>query len=188
MKRFSIAALILLSAAVCFAQAPKAALATSSADIYVGFVGTLPDYGQKFDSYKFYGGEVAYTRNLRKHVALVVSGRFVSGSTYSVSQFSGTLGPKYNFLTGRFRPYATAQIGYSYQNSNGMYAGDHHPPLKRGATDDESGMTYLGGGGVDYQITKRLYWRVMQFDYQPQPWGRHTPYYSNFSSGIGFQF
>jgi hypothetical protein len=187
MKNFTIAILLLLTAVFCLGQSPKAALYTPDADVYVGYIATFPDYGPHFNSYRFDGGEVAFTRNLRPHWAVTASGAAVFGSSYSVKQFSGTIGPKFNLLTGRFRPYATAQIGFAYQSSNGFYAGDHHPPLTS-KSDTEDGLTYRAGLGADLQVSRSLYWRAIQWDIQPQPWGRHTPFYTNFSSGIGYRF
>lgn len=187
MKTFSIAILILLSATLCFGQAPTAALYNSNSDVYVGYITTFPDYGPHWNSFRFNGVEVAYTRDLGPHWGVIASGAAVFGSVYDVKQFSGTAGAKFNFLTGHVRPYATGQVGYSWQSSNGMYAGDHHPPLAPNTTDTEDGFTYRAGAGVDVQMSRRIYWRIVQWDVQPQPWGRHTPFYNNFSSGIGFR-
>src|ERR1700686_2569757 len=106
MKKFSIAALLLLTAAFSFGKAPRAAFDTPDADVYVGYIATFPDYGT-FNSHRFDGAEVAFTTNLRPHLDIVVSAAFTHRSELSVRQFSGTVGPKVNFLTGRFRPYAT---------------------------------------------------------------------------------
>jgi hypothetical protein len=188
MKNFCIAALLLLTATLSYAQAPTVALFTPSSDVYVGYSTTFPDYGPKLNSYRFNGIEGAYTKTFRPRIALTGSVSMVFGSVFSVKQFSGTVGPKINLLTGRIRPYITAQGGFAHQSSNGMYAGDHHPPLKAGTTDVEDGFTYRMGVGLDAQLTHKLYWRALQWDIQPQPWGRHTPYYWNFGSGIGYRF
>jgi hypothetical protein len=113
---------------------------------------------------------------------------YLSGGFRDAKQISATVGGKYNFRTGKYRPYGTGQIGYSYQRSHGMYAGDHNPPLPVGPVIVEDGLTYRIGGGLDVQITPRISWRVGQWDFQPQPWGRHLPVYQNFSSGIGWRF
>jgi len=188
MKKFAIAALIFSTAAFCFGQAPRAALYAPSSDVYVGYVATFPDYGAHFDTFRFDGVEVAYSRSLGNHWAVIASGVASFGSSYDVKEFSGTVGPKFNFLTGVFRPYATAQAGYSYQTSKGMYAADHHPPLTPKASSTEDGFTYRAGVGADLQLSPKFYWRIAQWDIQPQPWGRHTPYYTNISSGVGYHF
>ena len=188
MKNLYIAALFLLSATFSFAQAPTVALYTPNNEVYVGYIATFPDYGPKLNSYRFDGIEVALIKNVRPHFAYVATGAMVFGSGFDVKQFSGTLGAKMNILTGRVRPYAIAQAGFAYQSSNGMYANDHHPPLAAGSTDVEDGLTYRMGAGVDVQIRHNVYWRVLQWDVQPQPWGRHTPFYQNFSSGFGYRF
>jgi hypothetical protein len=188
MKNFCIAVLLVVTAGFGFAQAPKASLNVPSTDVYVGYIATFPDYGRQFNSFQLNGFEAAFSKGLMPHLAVIGSGAFVFGNSYSVKQFSGTVGAKANVLTGRFRPYATGQFGYARQSSNGMYAADHHPPLAPGTTDVEDGLTYRLGAGADLQMTPRIYWRLMQWDVQPQPWGRHTPYYQNFSSGLGYRF
>jgi hypothetical protein len=149
---------------------------------------TSPDYGAKLFSYRLNGFEGAFSKALTPHVSGIASGAFVFGTSFSVKQFSGTAGVKFNVLTGRIRPYATGQLGYARQSSNGFYANDHHPHLAPGASDVESGFTYRIGIGGDLDITRKIYWRVLQWDIQPQPWARHTPYYENFSSGVGYRF
>ncbi len=188
MKTFAITATLLILAACALAQAPVAPLQTSKADVYVGFVSTFPDYGEDFNSYRFNGVEAAYTKGLFSHVALTATGNFVGGSTYSVKQFSGTVGPKLNILTGKVRPYIMAQAGYAIQNSNGMYAADHHPPAPLGKSLTESGFTFRYGAGIDFQLSRRIYWRAIQVDTQVMPWGRHTPWYTNMGTGLGYRF
>jgi opacity protein-like surface antigen len=192
MKKLCIAAFLFVTAGFCFAQAPKPSLNVPSTDVYVGYIATFPDYGPHLDSYRFNGFEGAFSKGLTHRISAIASGTFVFGSVYNVKQFSGTVGAKVNVLTGRFRPYATGQIGYAHQSSSsaigGLYAGDHHPPLANNATDVESGLTYRMGVGADLQMTRKIYWRLLQGDIQPQPWGRHTPFYVNISSGIGYRF
>jgi hypothetical protein len=188
MKNFCIAVLLVVTAGFCFGQAPKSSLNVPNTDLYVGYMSTFPDYGPYVDSYRFNGFEGAFSKGLTSHISAIASGAFVFGGSFSAKQFSGTAGIKYNLLTGRLRPYATGQAGYAIQSSNGMYANDHHPPLAKGASDVESGLSYRMGAGADLQITQKIYWRLLQWDVQPQPWGRHTPFYQNFSSGVGYRF
>jgi hypothetical protein len=124
---------------------------------------------------------------------VIASGAAVFGTIYDVKQFSGTAGLKYNFLACTFRPYATVQAGSAYLScsggptGNGLSGNDRHPQLKPGATDTQDGLTYRGGVGADLQMSHRIYWRMVQWDVQPQPWVRHAPFYNNFSSGTGFR-
>jgi len=187
MKTSCIAVLLLLTATASFSQVPSSAYLAPSSDVYVGYVTTFPDYGAQYDSCHFSGAEVGYTKNFRPHFSLSASGLMVFGSPYSVKQFSGTVGPKMNLLTGRVRPYITAQAGYVYQSSKRMYAADHHPPLQ-GSSDTEDGFTYRLGGGLDIELNRKLYWRAIQWDVQPQPWARDTPFYQNWGTGIGYRF
>jgi hypothetical protein len=190
MKNFCIAVLLVVTAGICFGQAPKSSLNVPTTDVYVGYITTSPDYGGGLFSYRFNGFEGAFSKGLSRHVALIASGTFSFGTAYNVKQFSGTVGGKYSFRTGKFRPYGTAQLGYAHQSSHsamgGLYAHDHHPTIV--GTDVESGLTYRLGGGADLQMTPKLYWRILQWDVQPMPWGRHTPDYVNFSSGMGYRF
>jgi hypothetical protein len=193
MKKICIMAL-LLTTTLCLGQAPEAALYNSNSDVYAGVVVTFPDYGPKWNSYNFKGGEVAYTRHFGTHWGMVASSTVVHGNAFvfTATQYSETGGVKYNILTGRLRPYVTAQAGYAHQSStggtNGMYGNEHHPSLAPGLTDIEAGLAYRGGIGGDLQVTRRIYWRVAQWDVQRLPWGNHGSLYNNFSSGIGFGF
>jgi len=189
MKKYSIAVLlVLLPTCLCFGQVPRVPLNTArGSDVYVGAMVVLPDNG-RFGNYRLYGGEGAYTKKLSARWAVIASGAGVYGKFLNVTQITGTAGVKFNFLTGRFRPYGTTQIGFVYQSSNDEFAADHHPPLKPHTTDIEDGLTYRLGGGADLQLSHRIYWRIVQWDVQPEPWARHTPLDVNFSSGIGYRF
>jgi hypothetical protein len=217
MKNFWLAALLLAwlaaGAGSCLAQAPGAALNLPSTEVYGGFVVTSPDYGPQWDTDLFYGFEGAFSKGLSERLWITGSADFVWGNPsipnvapaqnpnlpagvrvqMHVKQFSGTVGPKYYFPMGKLRPwklrpYVTGQIGYARQSSNGFYAGDHHPPLLIGTHTVESGFTYRIGGGAELQWTRKVYWRIVQWDFQPQPWGRHTPFYQNLGTGIGYRF
>jgi hypothetical protein len=191
MKRICMAACLLVAwvalAGWCVAQSPGPALSVPNTDIYGGFLVTSPDYGPHWDSYLLYGAEADVSKALSRRLWITAAGDYVAGTHYDVKQASATVGPTFFFLTGKWRPYATGQVGFAWQRSHGFYAGDHHPPLAPGAIDIERGFSYRFGGGVEYQFFSRLYWRV-QWDYQPQPWARHTPFYQNVGGGIGYRF
>jgi len=188
MKNLSIVVMLVLTAAFSFAQAPSAALYKPNSEVYVGYIGTSPDYGAGLFSYQLNGGELAYTRNLYSHFALVASGAYSAGNAFSGKLFSATTGVKFNFLTGRVRPYTTGQVGFAHLSATGMYNRDHKPPVANSRNIVDDGLTVRAGVGVDFQVNPHVYWRVLQWDVQPMPWGRNTPYYFNFSTGVGYRF
>ena len=166
-------------AGLCFGQAPKSSLSVPNTDVFVGYVMTSPDYGGGLFAYRLNGFEGAFSKGLTPHFAVVATGDVQFGTIYihHATQFLGTVGAKYSFLTGRFRPYGIGQAGYAHQSSNGAYL-----------NHTVSGLTYRMGAGADLQMTSKIYWRILQWDVQPMPWAQHTPYYVNFSSGIGYRF
>lgn len=190
MKKLSIAALICMLATVCVCQVPKPVMHLSTSDIYVGGIVVSPDYGQ-FSTYLFKGGEVAYTRSFSSHVSLTADGYYVFGpQPYfghdKSTMFSVTAGPKIYILTGRVRPYVTAQAGLSYQNST-LYNINQKPPVTTGKAITLDGFTYLMGGGLEYQIWRSMYIRA-QAAIQPQPFDGGKPWYETVGVGVGYHF
>ena len=202
MKKICLAAFcvawLVVTAAVSVAQAPVPTLTVPNTEVYGGFVVTSPDYGNKWTDNLLYGFEGGVSKGLTGHLWVTASFDFVFGNPsipdefgvpteMHIKQFSGTVGPKYYVLTGKIRPYATVQIGYARQSSDGFYAHDHHPPLPVGTHIVEQGFTYRFGGGAEWQLKPKWYWRA-SWDWQPQPWGRSKPFYSNLGTGIGYRF
>ncbi len=187
MKKFSIAALLLLFTSLCFGQAPQTMeVYTPKSDVFVGYVVNLPNYGFSYASNSLQGYEIAYTLHGNARWGWTIAG----GQTFrrispNASQWQATAGPKFNILTGRFRPYGTAQLGFSNQDSNQL----HNAPTPKASASLENTVTFRVGVGADYQLTRGLYWRIGQWAAQPVLWGRNsTALFQNFSSGIGFQF
>ncbi len=183
MKRYPIATLVLLSAAVSFGQAPGPSIRIASSDVYVGYVVNVPDYGARAAPNNCQGVELAYTLNHDARWGLSVSGSHTIATNRD--QWQLTAGPRFNFLTGRFRPYGMAQFGVSNQDSDQLHPADSSSS-KASAVNS---LTLRLGAGADYQLTPRWYWRVGQWAAQPVPWARHSSsLFQNFSTGLGFQF
>jgi hypothetical protein len=185
MKKTAFITLLLVLATPCFAQVPKAIFHAPTSDVYIGYTGTFPDYGPTLATYRFDGVEIGYDKGLSTHLGLTAAGMISSGP-FKGTLMSGTAGLKWLVLTGRFRPFAMGQVGYSRIKATNMYNYDYKYPPNQQLT--ESGFTYRMGGGVDFQFSQRFFWRAIQWDVQPQSWGRHTPYYQNVGSGIGMKF
>ena len=189
---------LVAAAGISLAQEPAPSLMLPNTEAYGGFVVTSTDYGPNWNSTLLYGFEGVLSKGITDRIWVSGSFDFVWGNPsipdvfgnpvqMHVRQFSGTVGPKVFVLTGNVRPYGTVQVGYARQSSDGLYGRDHTVPTPVGVPRVESGLTYRFGGGVEWQIKERLYWRA-QWDWQPQPWGRHTPFYSNLGAGIGYRF
>jgi opacity protein-like surface antigen len=188
MEKPSIATLLLLAtltltAALSFAQAPKPSFSVPNSDLYAGYVVNVPDYATVIGSpHNLQGYELAYTLHLGNRFGLTASGAELFGS--GSNQFQLTAGPRVNILTGRFRPYGTAQFGISNQDSDTLHPGELTAAFSR-----RNAITYRVGGGADYQLTRRIYWRMGQWTAQPVPWARHaSSLFQNFSTGLGYQF
>lgn len=188
MKTLWIVVSMILVSAFALGQAPTVAVNAPTTDVYVGGLATFPDYGPSLTSYRLNGAEIGYAKGLTAHLSLIASATGQFGTNYNATLISVTAGAKYNLLVGRVRPYVTVQGGLGYLSSDGMYASDHHPPKPAGKSLVEDGFSYRMGGGVDFQLSRKIYWRVASVDLQPQPWGRHTPYYVNVGSGFGYRF
>jgi hypothetical protein len=174
-------AALLLVTTVCFAQAPQPSFHQASSDVYFGYMVNVPTYSGD-TGHNLQGFEAAYTLHLAERWGVTLSGGVSFGGHTRQEQV--TVGPRFNLLTGRFRPYLTGQFGGSNQDSDQF----HLDKSKTGATVSNV-LTFRAGGGADYQLTPRFYWRLGQWAAQPVPWGRHSSsLFQNFSTGIGFQF
>jgi opacity protein-like surface antigen len=177
-------AAVLLTAAVTFAQAPGASLHPATADVYAGYVVNVPDYATLAPVHNLQGYELAVNLHVGNRWGLVASASQTFSGASHAHQFQVTAGPRFDFLTGRFRPYATGQFGVSNQDSD-----QEHPGVLTAHFSRRNALTYRVGGGADYQLTSRLYWRLGQWTAQPVPWGRHaSSLFQNFSTGVGYRF
>jgi len=189
MEKFSIATLLLLTAllltaAPSFGQAPRPSLHAATADVYAGYVVNVPDYTALASVPTFRGYELALTLHIGNRWGLTSSGGQTFANVPNAGQWQFTAGPRFNFLTGRFRPYATGQFGASNQDSDQVHPGELSAQFSR-----RNALTYRLGAGADYQLSSHLYCRLGQWTAQPVPWGRHTSsLFQNFSSGLGYQF
>jgi hypothetical protein len=194
MKKICLAALLFVTAGFCLGQEPKSSLNVPSTDIFGGFITTSLDYTPPpgiftgTSSFRVNGGELAISKRLTNHISVIAVGDGSTGSIAHVKQLSATAGVKYNFMTGKFRPYATGQLGYALQHSHSLYFEDHHPPQSPHIPDVEKGLVFRLGGGADLQISPKFYVRLIQWDVQPQPVANNRPLYENISFGAGYCF
>ena len=188
MKNFCIAVLLVVMAGVCFAQAPKSSLSVPTTDVFVGYIMTSPDYGEGLFTYRFNGFEGAFSKGLTSHFAVVATGDVSASATiYPSRDAIFGHGGRQVQLSDRPVPSLWHRAGWLRASELEWHVRQRSPSAA-GPGHDVDGLTYRMGGGADLQMTPKIYWRILQWDVQPMPWGRHTPDYVNFSSGIGYRF
>jgi hypothetical protein len=182
---FALFGALILTPLLTLAQAPKPSLSVASSDVFAGFVVNVPDYSVAVGStHNLQGYELAYTLHLGNRLGLTAAGGQSFSTAYSPGTYQLTVGPRFNILTGRFRPYGTAQFGVSNQDSDNLHPGELTAAFSR-----RNALTYRVGGGADYQLTRRIYWRIAQWTAQPVPLPRHaSSLFQNFTTGLGYQF
>ncbi|MGD0831404.1 MAG: outer membrane beta-barrel protein [Terracidiphilus sp.] len=82
------------------------------------------------------------------------SGQNGPGADETASTYMGGL--RYSRYYGRFQPYAKALVGIGRFNYPYNYA-------------SETDLVVAPGGGVDFRLTRRVRWRVVDFEYQLWP-------------------
>lgn len=181
MRKLCIATLLLLTAAVSFAQAPKPYIEGPRSDLFIGFAVNIPDYDP---GGILPGFQVGYMRSHSDRWGLTLDGG-VTTLNSSAHQWQLTAGPRINLLTGRFRPYVTGQAGMSNQDSDQLHPGN--PQAAKIHLKDY--WTARLAVGADYQLSRRVYWRIGQYAGQPILWRRHnTGLFQDFTTGFGIRF
>lgn len=159
------ASVLLLCAAACVAASlalPGAARAqvAPAADeggliLYAGATGTgeMVQYGQR----KMLGVTAFVDADTHRRLGLEFEGRWLEfHQTANVHVETYSAGLRYHFNVGRWQPYAKGLVGFGnfnfpYNLATGQY------------------LVITAGGGVDYHATRRICFRVADFEYQDWP-------------------
>lgn len=182
---------ILLACVVCAgAVAADAQVAPSATrpefSITAGglFSAFQPDYGgggiAAASPNRLYGMGAYVDMRLRRWVQVEFEGRWLRFNQFlQINQDNYLVGPRIPIHTyGRVTPYGKVLFGMSHMN------------FEFGQTSCRC-TTIAYGGGADVQLTKRLSWRAVDFEYQQWPdWyalqtSQLHPY--GFSTGIGYK-
>lgn len=157
-RRLRFAALLMAGCAVLPATG-HAQVAPSGhkggASLTVGAMGSgeALDYGQR----KMLGITAFADLDTHRRIGLEAEARWLEfHQTANVHAETYSVGARYHFDFGRFEPYVKGLIGigqfnFSYNYGTGTY------------------LVATGGAGVDYQLTPRLSWRAVDFEYQDWP-------------------
>jgi len=107
------------------------------------------------------------------------------GSTMDTRVYTVLFGPRLSYRSDRFTPFVHLLFGTGHQNSAGSLIGPFPPPFNH-FNESQTSFSYAAGGGVDYNLSRRLAWRG-QVDYlQTRMFG--TQNNVRVSTGIVFRF
>ena len=185
-------AAVLFGGCVCFGQREAAydtvapLRANSFTDqVYVGFDHIRTDYALVTAS----GDEVATTNGVnvevdvrhREHISYIASVRYGMGSPFNQSLMTGTAGASYLFHLKRYEPYVHALGGYtrlqSSHSAGGMYL-----------LNVNSGLTMVGGAGLDVKLSDRWGVRAISLEDVFLPFGSGRSTYWSVGTGVLYHF
>jgi opacity protein-like surface antigen len=141
------------------------------------------------------GANLEYTRNLTRHIGLTgdASVHFHRDSRSTGVGVFKSQRDQYFLLGGiqlrpgnseRLRPFAHALFGASLFRG---FTSDSRPAGIVYTFDDATSFAMALGGGVDFRVSKRIDWRLIQVDYTPTFFGSGRQNNFRISSGIVFK-
>ena len=153
-------AALLFAACAVLSPAARAQVAPAGdkggARIAVGALGSgeALDYGGR----KMIGVTGFADVDTRRRIGIEAEARWLEfHRTANVHAETYSIGLRYHFdLGSRFEPYVKGLIGFGHFNY----------PYNLGTDND---LVVTAGGGLDYRLTGRLYWRAADFEYQNWP-------------------
>jgi len=156
--RLAIATLLLT---LCMSFADKAhGQATPSGDAGRAFVsagGAASGYYLQYGARKMVGISGFVDVDTRRRIGFEAEGRWLEfNQTANVHAETYSAGPRYHMNFGAFQPYAKGMIGlgefnFPYDLAHGNY------------------VVVTAGGGLDYHLTRRIFIRVADVEYQYWP-------------------
>lgn len=151
----------------------------NKADIYAGFSHNRIDFGGDYEG--FNGFNVSATGNISRYVGLKGDYALHFKSFDNIINvdarqhvLAGGVQFKDNSTETKVKPFAHLMAGFA------------HARVSNGISDSETGFAGVIGGGVDIRVSRRVDFRVVQFDYNPTRLGGETQH--NFRIGAGIVF
>ena len=134
--------------------------ATPSGDAGKAFIsagGTASGYYLQYGARKMAGISGFVDVDTRRRIGFEAEGRWLEfNQTSNVHAETYSAGPRYHMNFGEFQPYAKGMIGlgefnFPYNLAHGNY------------------VVVIAGGGLDYHLTRRIFVRVADVEYQYWP-------------------
>lgn len=154
--------------AIAQAPAPTAKVSTpgsSSSEVFVGYLFQPTDWGTT----KTNGIDANYTYFFTNRIGVVLDVDYArAGETTNISSVTGRVGPRVNLIkNSRIQPYVDFLVGGANLTADVRYPGFS------GLVDKSwHGLTWAGGGGIDFHLTHHLGARF-QGDWTHLPYGNH---------------
>jgi len=93
----------------------------------------------------------------KRRLGIEAEGRWLEyHQTANVHAETYSIGGRYHFDVGRFQPYAKGLVGFGDFNFPYNYAHGRY-------------LVVTAGGGLDFRLTRRIYVRAVDFEYQDWP-------------------
>jgi hypothetical protein len=119
--------------------------------------GAITGFKLQYGDRKMLGVAAFVDADTRRRIGIEAEGRFLEfHQTANVHAETYTIGPRYHLTFGRFQTYAKGLVGF----------GIFHYPYGYGTDSD---FVLSPGIGVEYRLSRRVRWRMGEFEYQFWP-------------------
>jgi hypothetical protein len=119
--------------------------------------GAVTGFKLQYGDRKMLGVAAFVDADTRRRIGIEAEGRFLEfHQTANVHAETYTIGPRYHLTFGRFQTYAKGLVGF----------GIFHYPYGYGTDSD---FVLSPGIGVEYRLSRRVRWRMGEFEYQFWP-------------------
>ncbi|HRI04834.1 MAG TPA: outer membrane beta-barrel protein [Pyrinomonadaceae bacterium] len=136
------------------------------------------------DGHNFNGWKTAVDFNVNRWLSIAadVSGNYYSESTptgkLKESEYAFTVGPHFVMRSkSKFVPFVYAMPGVAWENTS-------HP----GRSESRSGFAFEAGGGLDWEVTKKVSIRLFDLTASTTRIDGHTTTKPKFATGFIFHF
>ncbi|MGH9599537.1 MAG: outer membrane beta-barrel protein [Terracidiphilus sp.] len=168
---------VLFSAACPVATRAQVAESGNQGGLKLSAGGTASAYAVQYGQRKLLGFTAFVDAGTTRRFGLVAeTTQMLWHQTDNVHLATYSAGARYHFDFGRFQPYAKGLVGEGEFNFPYNYATGHY-------------FVVTGGGGLDYRLTRRIWVRAADFEYQDWPqftYGAMTNF--GVSAGVRVQF
>ncbi len=139
----------------------------------------LRSEGENFNGWKT---AVGFTVNRWLAVAVDADGHYFSETTslgkIKESEYSVTAGPHFSYRNkSKIVPFAYAMAGVGWERSS-----------LAGESESQSGFAFETGGGLDWEVSRKVSIRLMDIGASVANIGGHTTVKPKFTTGIAFKF